>query len=90
MFADDPQRFPGAPRRRCTAASLVETLWREGRAPRWIDLVVIAVEDGRAVIRANASARFTADPAVQRRTGWAPHRLLHKGLAKSASYCIEQ
>ena len=64
VFAEDPQRFPEAPRRQYTAAQLVDALWREGRAPRWIDLVVIAVEDGRAVIRADASARFTADPAV--------------------------
>lgn len=64
VYADDPQRFPDPPRQRLTPAEFVEALWREGLAPRWIDLVVVGVESGRAVIRAEASPRFTDDPAL--------------------------
>lgn len=58
---EDPRRFPEAPRRRLAPAELVAALWRAGRVPRWIDVVVVAVVDGRAVVRTDASPRFTDD-----------------------------
>jgi hypothetical protein len=64
VYADDSVHFPDEPRRRVTAAELVQILGRVGRVPRWVDLVVIAVEAGVAVIRADASARFTDDPTI--------------------------
>ncbi|MCY1056836.1 hypothetical protein [Nannocystis sp. SCPEA4] len=39
-------------------------LWRDGRVPYWIDLVVVAVEGGRTLIEAEVSPRFTDDPAI--------------------------
>ena len=65
VYSDDPQRFPQAPRRRVLPAELTALLWRDGRIPRWVDLVIIDVADGLAVIQADASPRFTDDPAVE-------------------------
>lgn len=64
IFADDHGRFPDAPRRRCTPADMVDLLWRDGRVPLWIDVVVVAVEGDHAVIEAEVSPRFTDDPAI--------------------------
>lgn len=64
VYGEDPRHYPEDPRRRLDAAALLAALHRDGRVPRWIDLVIVAVESGRAVVRTDVSARFTDDPAV--------------------------
>ncbi|WAS94179.1 hypothetical protein [Nannocystis punicea] len=60
LFAADGERF--RERRRCNAEEAVELLWRDGLVPLWVDLVVVAVADGRTQIEAEVSPRFIREP----------------------------
>jgi len=44
-----------------TAAQLVETLWRDGCSPEWVDLSVIGKVEGATLIEVTSCGRFVAD-----------------------------
>lgn len=60
LFAEDAERF--RERRSCTAEETVDLLWRDGLVPLWIDMVVVAVEQGRTQVDAEVSPRFVREP----------------------------
>jgi hypothetical protein len=48
----------------CTARTVVDELWRDGRVPEWIDLSVVDVGQGSTVVEMLGCGRFTDDEAL--------------------------
>jgi len=58
----------------CSAEQVVETLWRDGRVPEWIDVSVIAATGAATLLQLVCCGRFTAENQLlyHEREGRAP------------------
>jgi hypothetical protein len=63
---------------RCDAATVVAELWRDGRVPEWVDVVVVGTTGAETVIELVCCGRFTDDQTrlYHRREGAPPSHVV--------------
>jgi hypothetical protein len=64
VYPEDSSARLGRALTKCTAETVVETLWREGRVPEWINLSVAGVAPDATMIEVLACGRYTANEAL--------------------------
>lgn len=76
MFERDVDRVPIE----LSADEVVEELWRDGRAPEWVNTSVASERDGDTIVELVACPRFSHDPSYHVGEGIPPFHVLGPSL----------